>query len=83
MAGSIPKLATVGEVAKLLNVALHRVEYVLRSRPHIRPRATAAGARCFDDVAIARIRHELNAIDARHASVNRPIGGSGKEDGRE
>ncbi len=62
---SVPKLATVGEVAKLLNVPLHRVEYVLRTRPHIRPRATAGAARCYDDAAIAAMRHELNAIDAR------------------
>jgi len=64
MAKPVPRLATVGEVANLLKVPLHRVEYILRSRPHIRPRATAAGARCFDDDAIAEIRHELNRIDA-------------------
>ena len=63
----IPKLATVGQVAKLLDVAVHRVEYLLRSRPHIRPRAVAGGMRCFDDTAIAQIRHELNAIDAQRA----------------
>ena len=64
MVSSVPRLATIGEVAKLLQVPLHRVEYVLRSRPHITPRATAGGARCFDDQAIAEIRHELNRIDA-------------------
>ena len=65
MAHPVPKLATIGEVAKLLNVPHHRIEYVLRSRPHIRPRATAAGVRCFDDDAIAQIRHALNSADAR------------------
>ena len=65
MPKTIPKLATIGEVAKLLNVPPRRIEYILRSRPHIMPRATAAGARCFDDEGIAQIRYELSAIDAR------------------
>ena len=63
----VPKLATLGEVAKLLDVPPHRIEYVVRTRQHIQPRAMAAGVRCFDDDAIALIRHELNAIDARRA----------------
>jgi len=63
----LPRLATPAEVARILGVPLHRVEYVLRSRAHIRPRAIAGSVRCFDDEAIARIRHELNAIDARRA----------------
>ena len=67
MTKSVPKLATIGEVAKMLNAPIHRVEYILRSRPHIRPRATAAGARCFDDEAVAQVRHELTSIDARQA----------------
>lgn len=65
MSKPVPKLATIGEVAKLLDCPLHRIEYVLRSRPHIRPRAVAGGARCFDDEAVAQIHHELHAIDAR------------------
>ncbi|MFH1268674.1 MAG: MerR family transcriptional regulator [Planctomycetota bacterium] len=73
MPDSIPRLATIGEVARLLKTPLHRIEYVLRSRPHIRPRATAGGARCFDDEAIAEIRHELTAIDARRLTKARNI----------
>jgi len=61
----LPRLATPCEVARLLGVPLHRVLYVLRSRPYILPRAIAGAARCFDDDAIARVRHELTAIDAR------------------
>ena len=75
MTESVPKLATIGEVAKLLNVPLHRIEYVLQSRPHISPRATAGGTRCFGDEAIAQIRHELHSIDARRAG--REGGGDG------
>lgn len=74
MPKSIARLATLGEVARLLNVPPHRIEYILRSRPHIRPRALAAGARCFDDDALAQIRHELNAIDAKRGSS--PRGGA-------
>ena len=41
MKGScLPRLATPTEVARILGVPLHRVEYVLRSR-HIHPRAIA------------------------------------------
>lgn len=67
MAEYVPRLATTGEVAQLLGVPLHRIQYVLQTRSHIRPAATAGGARCFDDDAIAKIRHELNAIAARRA----------------
>ncbi len=76
MTKSVPKLATIGEVAKLLDIPPRRIEYVLRTRPHIRPRAMAAGARCFDDDAIAQIRHELNSIDARRCDQTRGRGGS-------
>ena len=65
MSRSVPRLATIGEVARILDVPPYRIEYVLRTRPHIRPRATAGNARCYDDHAIAQIRHELNKIDAR------------------
>ena len=63
---TVPKLATIGEVARLLRTPVHRIAYILQSRPHIRVRATAGGIRCFDDEAIAQIRHELNSIAARH-----------------
>ena len=65
MPTTVPKLATIGEVAKLLEVPPRRIEYILRSRGHIKPRATAAGARCFDDDAIEQIRCEIVAIDAK------------------
>ena len=69
MVDRVPKLATVGEVAKALGVPVRRVEYVVRSRS-ISPRATAGGLRCFDDQAIARIRHAITAIDARRQGVD-------------
>ena len=67
MKRNLTRLATVGEIGRLLDVPLHRIEYVLRTRQHIRPRAVAGCARCFDDRAIAQIRHELHAIDARRS----------------
>jgi hypothetical protein len=48
-----------------LNVPLHRVLYVLRTRKHIAPSARAGRLRLYDRTAVALIRHELNAIDAR------------------
>ncbi len=66
MNAQAPQLATTGRVALILNVPKHRIEYIIRTRG-IKPRAVAGVARCFDDEAIARIRYEINLIDARRA----------------
>lgn len=63
----IPKLRTPGVLAAALGEPLHRVLYVLRTRAHIRPSARAGRLRLYDSDALAMIRHELNAIDARKA----------------
>ncbi|HEX6986068.1 MAG TPA: hypothetical protein VF170_11870 [Planctomycetaceae bacterium] len=63
----LPRLKTVGVVAALCGVPVHRVEYVLRTRRHIRSAAIAGAARLYDRRAVAMVRHELNAIDARRA----------------
>ena len=60
-------LMTAGRLAERLNVALHRVQYVLRTR-RIAPSATAGTLRLYDGDALARVRHEINAIDARRPS---------------
>jgi hypothetical protein len=65
-------LRTVGHMASALGAPLHRVEYVLRTRQHIRPRARAGRIRLYDLRALAQVRHELNAIDARHAACAGP-----------
>jgi hypothetical protein len=52
-------------MATLLRVPLHRVLHVLRTRNHIRPSARAGTLRLYDRRAVAMVRHELNAIDAR------------------
>jgi hypothetical protein len=60
-----PRLITPGVIAAELSEPLHRVLHVLASRPHIRPSARAGTLRLYDRKAVAMVRHELNAIDAR------------------
>jgi hypothetical protein len=64
-AAPMPRLITVGVIAAKLRTPLHRVLRVLVTRPHIRPSARAGNLRLFDQRAVAMVRHELNAIDAR------------------
>jgi hypothetical protein len=54
-------------IASELRVPLHRVLHVLATREHIRPSARAGTLRLYDRRAVAMVRHELNAIDARRA----------------
>jgi hypothetical protein len=61
----VPRLITAGVIASELNEPLHRVLNVLATRPHIRPSARAGTLRLYDRRAVAQVRHELNAIDAR------------------
>ena len=61
----IPRLLTSGVIAKDLGVTVFRVHHVLRLHPDIQPRALAGRTRLFDRHAVARIRHELNTIDAK------------------
>ncbi len=60
-----PKLITPGVIASELQTSLHRVLHVLATRVHIRPSARAGTLRLYDRRAVAMVRHELNAIDAR------------------
>lgn len=63
-----PKLVTVGVIATELGVPVDRVRRILQSRLHIKPKAYAGNVRLFDNGAIAQVRHELNAIEARRTS---------------
>ena len=60
-----PRLVTVGVIAAELDEPVDRIDRILRTRRHIKPRAYAGNVRLFDNAAIAQVRHELNAIDAR------------------
>lgn len=73
-ARSTPTLRTPGVIARELGQPLHRILYVLRTRPHIKAAARAGRLRLYDRQAMAMIRHELNAIDARA-----PRGRNGRE----
>jgi hypothetical protein len=60
-----PRLITPGVIARELHVPLHRVLHVLATRQHIRPSARGGTLRLYSRQAVAMVRHELNAIDAR------------------
>lgn len=64
---TLPRLRTPGVIAQELGESLQRVQYVLRTRPHIKPAALAGRLRLYDRHAVAMVRHELNAMDARRA----------------
>ena len=63
----VVRMLTPGIIAREVGQPLARVLYVLRTRPHIRITARAGTLRLFDREAVAQVRHELNAIDARRA----------------
>jgi hypothetical protein len=67
----IPSLLTPGRLADELGVSLPRVLYVLATRRHISPAARAGTLRLYSRKAVAMVRHELNAIDARRNDKRR------------
>lgn len=70
-----PLLITPGVIATQLRVPIHRVTRILATRTHIQPVAIAGKIRLYLKAAVAQVRHELNAIDARRAAGGR--GGKG------
>jgi len=62
---TLPRLRTPGVIANEVGESLPRVQYVLRTRSHIKPTALAGRLRLYDRRAAAMVRHELNSIDAR------------------
>jgi hypothetical protein len=67
-----PQLITPGVIAAQVGAPLHRVVHILATRRHIQPSARAGTLRLFDRAAVAMVRHELSAIDARrHARKER------------
>jgi hypothetical protein len=55
-------------MADELAVPLHRVLHILATRPHITPSARAGTLRLYDCEAVAQVRHELHAQDARRTA---------------
>lgn len=64
---TIPRLVTVGVIADELGTTPARVTRIIRTRPHIRPRAWAGNSRLFSTQAIAQVAHEIEQQDARKA----------------
>ncbi len=60
-----PSLITPGVIAAHVQAPLHRVLHILATRPHIQPAARAGTLRLYSVAAVAMVRHELTAIDAR------------------
>ncbi len=60
------KLLTTGLIAKKQRTTPERIRYIV-SRRHIQASAMAGNTKLYDNPALARIRHELNAIDARRS----------------
>lgn len=67
MASTETRLLTPGRMAELLNVPVHRVLYILQTRPHIQSVGRAGALRVYNRDALAQVRHELNTIDAKRA----------------
>jgi hypothetical protein len=65
---AVPQLRTPGVIARELGQPLHRVLYILRTRPYIAPSARAGRLRLFDLDAVAMIRQALNGVDARRGT---------------
>ena len=64
---AVPSLLTPGRIADELGVPVPCVLYILATRRHILPAARAGTLRVYHPDALALVRHELNAIEARHA----------------
>jgi hypothetical protein len=58
-----PEVITSGVIARELGEPIHRVLYVLATRPAIKPEARAGRIRLYKRPAIEQIRHELARID--------------------
>ena len=53
---------SLGDVASQLEVPVHRVEYVIRTR-RIRPLIRAGGRKLYSDATVQRIASEIQRID--------------------
>ncbi len=56
------QIASLGEIAERLNVPIHRIEYVIRSR-EIKPLLVAGGRHFYSEAQVQRIASEIRRID--------------------
>ena len=62
MTDRVPVAPTIGEIARRLGVAVHRVEYVVRTR-NIHPVSRAGNLRVFSESGVDLIARELQRMD--------------------
>ena len=55
-------IASLGEIARRLDVPIHRVEYVVRTR-RIVPTLVAGGRHFYSEASVQRIGSEIKRID--------------------
>lgn len=55
------QIASLGEIARRLDVPIHRVEYVVRTR-NIEPTLIAGGRHFYSVASVQRIGSEINRI---------------------
>jgi hypothetical protein len=67
---ALSTLPTVGEIARRLQVPVHRVEYLIRARG-ITPCGRAGNARVFSEGVVSRIAAELG-LDQKGGSREHP-----------
>jgi DNA-binding transcriptional MerR regulator len=67
MTERVPVTPTIGEIARRLGVAVHRVEYVVRTR-NIQPVSRAGNLRVFSEPDIDFVGAEIRRIDGERES---------------
>ncbi len=72
------RVMTVPKMAARLNVPVHRVRYILQTRPDIRPRVLEGKTRLYDETAVAKVATELNRTGRRGKSGRKGAGGDGQ-----
>lgn len=68
MQEQVPHLITASVIAAKLGAPLHRVQHILATRRHIQVAALAGRTRLYAKVAIAQVRYQLTAMDAKRSS---------------
>jgi len=63
MTERVPVAPTIGEIARRLGVAIHRVEYVVRTR-NLMPVSRAGNLRVFAETDVDYVARELQRMDA-------------------
>lgn len=65
MAAEPVQLVTSADIALRLGQPLRRVQWILSTRPHIRPAAVAGAVRVYSTAAIALVQDEIDAMKAK------------------